>query len=57
MSSETTSSKGNSSSTVTQVGLGERQPATVRYFDRTDIDETFADSITSHRLRWSNAAH
>ena len=47
MSSETTSAKDNSASTVAQVGHSERQPATVRYFDRADIDETFADSITS----------
>jgi len=46
MSSETTSSKGNSASAVAQVTQGERQPAAVRYFDRADIGETFADSIT-----------
>jgi hypothetical protein len=27
-------------------GQGERQPASIRYLDRADMEETFADSIT-----------
>ncbi len=53
MSSEPTASKGNSSGTATSgtatsvaAGPGERQAATIRYLDRADMEETFADSIS-----------
>jgi hypothetical protein len=48
MSSEPTASKGNSSGAAATVasGAGERQAATIRYLDRADMEETFADSIS-----------
>ena len=47
MSSEPTS-KGSSSvgAPAAVAGPGERQPATIRYLDRADMEETFADSIS-----------
>jgi hypothetical protein len=50
MSSEPTASKGEAvgaapAATVV-AGPGERQPATIRYLDRADMEETFADSIS-----------
>jgi len=42
MSPESTASKGNPA----PAGQSERQPATIRYLDRADMAETFADSIT-----------
>lgn len=53
MSPESTASKGNAAKTAsaapatpTPAGDGGRQPATIRYLDRADMVETFADSIT-----------
>ena len=51
MSPESTASKGNlvppdSPASSAAAGQGERQSATIRYLDRVDIAETFADSIT-----------
>src|ERR1700722_18336994 len=47
MSSEPTASKGETGAAPSAVaaGPGERQPATIRYLDRADMEETFADSI------------
>ena len=45
MSPEPTSSKGSSSSAAA-AGDGARPAATIRYLDRADMEETFADSIT-----------
>jgi hypothetical protein len=51
MISESTASKDNltpaaSPATSTAAGQRERQPMTIRYVDRADMAETFADSIT-----------
>lgn len=47
MSPEPTASKASASTTASAAaGDGGRQPATIRYFDRADMEETFADSIT-----------
>jgi hypothetical protein len=51
MSSESTASKDNltppaSPATSTATGRRERQSMTIRYVDRADMAETFADSIT-----------
>jgi len=50
MSSEPTASKGEATGAAPAVagspGPGERQPATIRYLDRADMEETFADSIS-----------
>ncbi|MGB6342999.1 MAG: hypothetical protein WBG15_09735, partial [Xanthobacteraceae bacterium] len=47
MSPEPTASKGSASQAVPAVaGDAARQPATIRYLDRADMVETFADSIT-----------
>ena len=48
MSPEPTTSKGSASSATAPASAGpsERQPATIRYLDRADMEETFADSIT-----------
>jgi len=53
MSPESTASKGSAAKTApaapatpTPAGDGGRQPATIRYLDRADMVETFADSIT-----------
>jgi hypothetical protein len=51
MSPEPTASKDNltppaSSTTSAATGQRERQPMTIRYVDRADMAETFADSIT-----------
>ena len=51
MSPEPTASKGSASKPATAApaaatGDGGRQPATIRYLDRADMVETFADSIT-----------
>jgi hypothetical protein len=45
MSPESTASK-SSAATAGAAGDGNRQPATIRYLDRADMVETFADSIT-----------
>jgi hypothetical protein len=45
MSSESTGSKGKSANAVPAAGQSERQPATIGYFDRADLMETFADSV------------
>src|SRR5579872_4020959 len=44
MSPESTASKGTAAPAV--AGDAGRQPATIRYLDRADMVETFADSIT-----------
>ncbi|HXW41794.1 MAG TPA: hypothetical protein VEK75_11350 [Xanthobacteraceae bacterium] len=46
MSPESTASKGSASAAPAAAGEGSRQPATIRYLDRADMVETFADSIT-----------
>jgi hypothetical protein len=48
MSSEPTASKGEATgaAATAAAGPGERQPATIRYLDRADMEETFADSIS-----------
>jgi hypothetical protein len=53
MSPEPTASKGGAaqparaaSSAPAAAGDAGRQPATIRYLDRADMEETFADSIT-----------
>ncbi len=48
MSPEPTTSKGSASGAAAPASAapGERQPATIRYLDRADMEETFADSIT-----------
>ena len=38
-------------------GQSARQAATIRYIDRPDIEETFADSGQWPHLRWADAAH
>jgi hypothetical protein len=43
MSPEPTTSKGSAPAAA---GDGGRQPATIRYLDRADMVETFADSVT-----------
>jgi hypothetical protein len=45
MSPEPTASKA-SSAAAPAAGDQQRQPATIRYLDRADMEETFADSIT-----------
>jgi hypothetical protein len=44
MSSDTTASKGTAASPP--AGVGGRVSANIRYLDRADMEETFADSIT-----------
>jgi hypothetical protein len=47
MSPEPTTSKGSAASaTPVAAGDGGRPAATIRYLDRADMEETFADSIT-----------
>ncbi len=47
MSAETTASKGNpTSAAAAPAAPGERQPAQIRYLDRADMVETFADSVS-----------
>jgi len=47
MSPESTGSKANPSGAApAAAGPGERQPATIRYLDRADMVETFADSVS-----------
>jgi hypothetical protein len=46
MSPEPTASKGSAASAAQPAGQNERQPAAIRYLDRADMAETFADSIT-----------
>jgi hypothetical protein len=49
MSPESTASKGTISKPAAAsapAGDGGRQPATIRYLDRADMVETFADSVT-----------
>src|SRR5208282_3610435 len=49
MSPEPTASKGNAPGAAAAspaAGAGERASATIRYLDRADMGETFADSIT-----------
>ena len=50
MSPDSTVSKGSAAKPATAApaapGDGGRQPATIRYLDRADMVETFADSIT-----------
>src|ERR1700728_3645561 len=50
MSPDSTVSKGSAANPATAApaapGDGGRQPATIRYLDRADMVETFADSIT-----------
>jgi hypothetical protein len=46
MSSEPTSKGSSSGGSAAAAGPGERQPATIRYLDRADMEETFADSIS-----------
>ena len=47
MSPEPTTSKGSAASaTPAAAGDGARPAATIRYLDRADMEETFADSIT-----------
>lgn len=50
MSPESTAPKGSASkpaaASSAATGDGGRQPATIRYLDRADMVETFADSIT-----------
>ncbi|MGD0024304.1 MAG: hypothetical protein ABSC37_06695 [Xanthobacteraceae bacterium] len=48
---EPTASKGNSATAATPAsaaaaGQSERQSAKIRYLDRPDVEETFADSVT-----------
>jgi hypothetical protein len=45
MSPGPTASKGKPESTTPAAGQAERQPATIAYFDRPDLMETFADSV------------
>jgi hypothetical protein len=45
VSPEPTASKGNASGTP-PAGLAARPSATIRYLDRADMEETFADSVT-----------
>ena len=52
MSPEPTASKGNATTAAATAssaaaGQGERRSATLRYLDRADIEETFADSINA----------
>jgi hypothetical protein len=46
MSPELIATKSNSVSPTAPEGQSERQPAAVRYLDRAEMEETFADSIT-----------
>jgi hypothetical protein len=47
MSADTTASKGGASGAAAPAtGDGTRPSATIRYLDRADMEETFADSIT-----------
>jgi hypothetical protein len=47
MSPDTTGSKANPpGGAPAATGPGERQPATIRYLDRADMVETFADSVS-----------
>ena len=50
MSSESQASKDKSTSAAAPAGQGERQPAALRYVDRTDLAETFTDSINNLRF-------
>jgi hypothetical protein len=43
---ESIASKGNSAGTAASTDQDERQPATIRYLDRADLEEIFADSIS-----------
>ena len=46
---EPTAAKANPATAVAPsktAGLNERPPATIRYLDRADMEETFADSVT-----------
>ena len=45
MSPEPTASKGKAASAAPSANQSERQPATIAYFDRTELTETFADSV------------
>ena len=45
MSPDSTASKGKSTSAAPSTGPGGRQPAAIGYFDRTELMETFADSV------------
>jgi hypothetical protein len=46
MSSDTTASKGSAASSAPAAGESGRVSANIRYLDRADMEETFADSIT-----------
>jgi hypothetical protein len=46
MSPEPTTSKGSSSNPAAPAASAERGSATIRYVDRADMVETFADSVT-----------
>jgi hypothetical protein len=48
MSPEPTTSKSNPSAAAApaKAGASERQAASIRYLDRADVEETFADSVT-----------
>jgi len=62
MSSESQASKDKSTSAAAPAGQGERQPAALRYVDRTDLAETFTDSSTTsdsmaRRCALNSASH
>jgi hypothetical protein len=46
MSPEPTASKGNPPAAAAPAPASERPPASIRYLDRADMEETFADSVT-----------
>jgi hypothetical protein len=46
MSSESTAAKGSAPAPATSPGSPERGTASIRYVDRADMVETFADSVT-----------
>ncbi len=46
MSSDTTAAKGTAASPAATAGEAGRVAANIRYLDRADMEETFADSIT-----------
>ncbi len=46
MSADTTAPKGTATSSAPAAGEGGRVSANIRYLDRADMEETFADSIT-----------
>jgi len=47
MGAESTAAKGSAATDApAAAGEGRRQPATIRYLDRAEMGETFADSIT-----------